>query len=106
MKLAHLLVGGLALASGTVFAQVIPAVSVGTPYERVRAELVRTGWKPVRQTESCGMVCEGHRRAGWPETLDCADTGLAPCVFVFRHGSGKALEVVTRGEAPRFNGFR
>lgn len=106
MKLVHLVVVGLALASGALSAQVIPVVSPGTPYERVRAELLKAGWKPVRQTESCGIVCQGHRRAGWPETWNCADTGVAPCVFVFRNASGKALEVVTRGEAPHFNGFR
>jgi len=38
--------------------------------------------------------------------MSCADTGVAPCVFVFRNASGKLLEVVTRGESPRFNGFR
>lgn len=97
---------GLTLLVGPLFAQVIPVVGVGTPYHQVRAELKRSGWTPVRQREACGPVCEGHRQAGWFETQACADTGVAPCLFVFRNASGKILEVVTRGESPRFNGFR
>lgn len=96
----------LGLFSGAVGAQVIPVVGVGTPYQQVRAELLRNGWTPVRQRETCGLVCDEHRKAGWFETQTCADTGVAPCIFVFRNASGKILEVVTRGEAPRFNGFR
>jgi hypothetical protein len=95
-----------ALWSVAAQAQVIPNMAGQTPYPQVRQALIEQGWTPVRQTQACGSVCSEHRRAGWAEAQECADTGVAPCVFVFRHTSGKLLEVVTRGETPRFNAFR
>ena len=104
-------IGPVWVASAALFAlaaqaQVIPQMAGQTPYSKVRQTLIAQGWTPVRQTQACGPVCSEHRRAGWTEAQQCADTGLAPCIFVFRNASGKLLEVVTSGESPQFNAYR
>lgn len=100
----------LLLLSGFAFtsqAQVIPQVALGTPYKNVRAALLKEGWKPVRQTPEPHDAMGAELRAkGWHEVEVCAGTGYAPCVFVWQNQQGKRLEVVTRGEDPKFNGFR
>ena len=101
---AALLLTGFAFTSQ---AQVIPQVTLGTPYKNVRTALLKEGWKPVRQNaDPNDFMGAEHRAKGWNEVEICAGTGYAPCVFVWQNQQGKRLEVVTRGEDPKFNGFR
>ena len=91
----------------TLQAQVIPQVSLGTPYKKVRAALLKEGWTPVRQNgDPNDYLGNEHRKKGWSEVELCAPTGAAPCVFVWQNQQGKRLEVVTVYEDPKFNGFR
>ena len=91
----------------TSLAQVIPQVTVGTPYKKVRAALLKEGWTPVRQPgDPNDYLGNEHRKKGWTEVEMCAPTGAAPCVFVWQNQQGKRLEVVTVYEDPKFNGFR
>lgn len=91
----------------TLQAQVIPQVSLGTPYKKVRVALLKEGWTPVRQNvEPNDYLGNEHRKKGWVEVELCAPTGMAPCVFVWQNQQGKRLEVVTVYEDPKFNGFR
>jgi len=88
-------------------AQVIPQIKIGTPYAKVRTILIKEGWKPTQQPqESIGFMAQALQEKGWLETNDCAGTGLAPCLFIWKNHKGRELEVVTTGEEPKFNGFR
>ena len=51
-------------------------------------------------------MAQALQEKGWLETNDCAGTGLAPCLFIWKNHKGRELEVVTTGEEPKFNGFR
>jgi hypothetical protein len=46
------------------------------------------------------------KERGWFETKNCAGTGRAPCLFIWKNLQGRELEVVTTGEEPKFNAFR
>jgi hypothetical protein len=77
----------------------------GSLYSEVRRTLVEAGWTPVEQRDDCGIRCTSMRREGYPETEDCADTGLAPCRFIFASPSGKPLVIATLGEDVRLSGW-
>jgi hypothetical protein len=47
-----------------------------------------------------------HKSSGWIEVKQCAGSGLAPCIFVWKNKQGKQIEVLTVGENPSFNAFR
>jgi len=88
-------------------AQVIPRISPDTPYQQVRAALIKEGWRPVRQQqEEFDSMANEHKQLGWTEVKSCAGSGLAPCIFIWQNKQGKRLEVVTVGESPKFNAFR
>ncbi len=88
-------------------AQVIPQIKIGTPYDKVRAILIKEGWKPTQQSqESFDFMAQELKERGWFETKFCAGTGRAPCIFIWKNLQGRELEVVTTGEEPKFNAFR
>jgi hypothetical protein len=102
--ISAVLLASFALASHS---QVIPQIAIGTPYKKVRTALIKEGWTPVRQNAEPYDTLGGElRKKGWIEVKICAGTGVAPCVFVWQNEQGKQLEVVTKYENPRFNGFR
>lgn len=94
------------LITTNLFAQALPIIQLNTPYGNVRAQLIKSGWTPVKQRETCGGWCNNQRNKGFYETLQCADTGTAPCNFVFANGQGKEIIVITDFENLLFNGFR
>ena len=104
MKKAALFIG--LLITTQVFAQALPIIKPNTPYGNVRVQLIKSGWTPVKQNEPCGSWCNMQRSNGYYETENCADTGFAPCIFVYKNTAGKHIEVLTKGEDLRFNGFR
>jgi hypothetical protein len=70
-------------------------------YTRVRAELISTGYMPVRFSHASNRnQCSGREWCAiYPETEHCSGTGIALCQFVFFHrGSKRYLSVVTYGE--------
>ena len=88
-------------------AQVIPQIKIGTPYDKVRTILIKEGWNPTQQSqESFDFMAQELKERGWFETKNCAGTGRAPCLFIWKNLQGRELEVVTTGEEPKFNAFR
>jgi len=80
-----------------VAASTAPKFRKGTPYAAARAELLKSGWSPVKaRTPDCEPgredVC-----AAYPETQSCAGTGNGLCAFDFRSPSGSLIEIVTHG---------
>lgn len=104
IKKAVLFIG--LLITTQVFAQALPIIKPNTPYVNVRVQLIKSGWTPVKQNEPCGGWCNIQRSNGYYETENCADAGFAPCIFVYKNTAGKQIEVLTKGEDLRFNGFR
>lgn len=92
---------------GTCFAFQHPAsakdlpgnLEEGMQYPQARVALINGGWKPVHFPEG---HCVGRSDvcAAYPETDDCAGTGLGQCRFVFSDGKGSSLIVITAGEDP------
>lgn len=88
-----------------VHAQNIPQVKKGASYASVRQALIKEGWKPAPQSEEVfGFATEVRKK--YKEVQDCAGTGIAPCIFIFKNASGKILEVGTVGENLSFSSFR
>ena len=87
-----------AVLAPTAIADSIPAISNGVEYPAFRKMLIGSGWIPNKQTNECGFNCQGKRRDGLIETQDCADAGIAPCVFVFKNEESEILKVYTVGE--------
>ena len=87
-------------------ASLIPKISLGTPYGKVRDILMKNNWKPVTQNEECSPICQRYRVRGWNEANECAGTGEAPCIFTFKNKEGRLLEIVTIGEEPEYSGYR
>jgi hypothetical protein len=75
------------------------------PYAIVRAELLRSGYRPVRfrhAEDSSGCVGDG-RCVQYPEAVYCSGTGLAFCQFAFfRSRDRKYIVVTTAGEERLF----
>jgi hypothetical protein len=86
------------LSAFNIFAQTIPPITKNVEYPAYRKKLIGSGWTPVKQTKECGFFCQGQRDGGLPETQDCADAGLAPCIFIYKNNDGKILKVHTAGE--------
>jgi hypothetical protein len=62
----------------------------------VRDSLLKQGWQPVHAPEA-GFVCEkGDHRCG-PETIACAGTGAASCLFRWKRKK-TVIEIGTVGE--------
>lgn len=100
------LVAGIFLASISlsVHAQTPPSIKEGTDYGKARQTLIDSGWDPVHQTESTGFFGESVRRK-YRELKDCAGSGQAPCLFVFRYRDGSLWNVRTVGEEPKYAGI-
>lgn len=78
----------------------------GKTYAEVRLALLEAGWVPTEQRDDCGFVCTSLRSEGYPETEDCADTGTAPCRFIFASPLGKPVVIYTNGENLGFSGWQ
>jgi len=81
-------------------AQSIPKIANNVEYPEFRKKLIGSGWSPAiqKQSQDCGIICQEKRRSGFIETQVCADTGLAPCIFIFKNSEGKILKIQTVGE--------
>ncbi|MFO1125713.1 MAG: hypothetical protein U1E25_10775 [Methylocystis sp.] len=81
----------------SAFAQV-PSFPKDEPYAKARKHLLKMGWKPVHEPEA-GFVCQKDdpRCKGRPETVNCAGTGLANCIFRWKR-KDVVIDVLTVGE--------
>ncbi len=99
MRLFALVFALLCALMGAASAKsMLDAPSSGS-YAAARETLLKQGWKPVHQPDK-GFVCQkgDERCEGRPETVDCAGTGLANCIFRWKR-KGVVIDVLTAGEA-------
>lgn len=86
-------------ATGAVAASAtdVPQFTKDTPYTKVRAGLLKAGWKPakLRTTAFCGV--DASQCPPFPEVLDCAGAGDAACQYSWQK-AGKYLVVYGTGE--------
>ena len=71
------------------------------PYDIVRAQLVRSGYRPADlKHDPSDLLCQsGGFCKRYPEVMDCANSSGSPCTFAFvRQSSNSYLVVVTKGE--------
>lgn len=74
-------------------------------YNLARGMLIDAGYLPAMplfaQGDQSIIRSEYRDIYGYAESIDCAGTGAAPCVFGFTDGQGRALlRVFTAGESP------
>ena len=81
-------------------------------YHEGRKALIANGWQPVQtvrwqeKNEKLFGQASDFWEKGYVEVEDCAGTGLAPCIFLFRDVYGNHLRVTTAGEEiPEEKGF-
>lgn len=89
---------GLIFFSQASYSQTVPKIASGIEYPSYRKILLKEGWTPVKQKNECGFFCQDQRKSGMIETQNCADTGVAPCIFIFSSKDGRTLKVNTIGE--------
>jgi hypothetical protein len=78
-----------------------PNLREGMPFAEARQNLFGSGWQGVRKDPApghSGVVGHVFYDLGFTEVIDCAGTGEAPCIFLYRNGEGRELELHTRGE--------
>jgi hypothetical protein len=85
----------------------VNGVRPGMPYAEARARLLEFGYEgaaspPARCPAGREALCRRNPR----ELEDCAGTGRAPCLFVFRYPRGRTIEVVTEGDRPVVRAIR
>ena len=79
----------------------LPKLRQSMKFDKARAMLLDAGWQGLRRYPSpdkSGMVGYVFYDLGYSEVVDCAGTGVAPCIFVYKIANGKKLEVHTYGE--------
>ena len=76
----------------------VPSFPKDEPYAKARQALIKKGWKPVHAPEA-GFVCQkgDPRCKGRPETVSCAGTGNANCIFRWKR-KDVVIDVNTVGE--------
>jgi hypothetical protein len=95
---ATILLAGILVASSSM-AQA-PHFSKHEPYAKARVFLLKHGWKPVHAPDPNFECPKGDSRCqGRAETVTCAGTGLAPCVFRWKR-KAVVIDVLTAGELP------
>ncbi len=73
----------------------------GQTIHEARSILIKNGWNPVNQhsdeTPEEYSYLNTFIKAGVVEVVDCAGTGVAPCIFFYKKGE-KCITVYTSGE--------
>ena len=92
-----ILVSGLLVFS--VFAQTngLPRFRRGENYKSVRVKMLKAGWKPYHAPDADKCLAGDKRCEGRPEMKNCAGTGVAPCIFLWKR-KGKTVAILTVGE--------
>lgn len=94
-------------ASASQPGKTVVALQPDMDYKQARDVLKKAGWTPARgDHEQLGYVGKGHYEDGLIEVANCADTGLAQCIFIWVHDSkNEKLTVRTSGEAPQITSW-
>jgi cell division protein FtsB len=82
-------------------------VKKGMLYANARKIFMSEGWKPVNSNsqnndpdeDEAGNAQTRSVSKKFPEVMECAPTGLAPCTFEFSGSNNKTLYVYTTGES-------
>jgi hypothetical protein len=75
-----------------------PHFSKNEPYAKARVFLLKQGWKPVHAPNPGFECAKGDSRCeGRVETVDCAGTGTANCIFRWKRKT-VVIDVHTVGE--------
>jgi hypothetical protein len=83
-----------------------PHLSKDEPYAKARVFLLKHGWKPVHAPNPDFVCAKGDTRCeGRVETVDCAGTGAANCIFRWKR-KAVVIDVLTAGEPPIVTGVR
>jgi hypothetical protein len=99
---AATLVGFALLNTGEILAGAkLSKLRQGMPFAKARELLLDGGWQGLRKypfPERAGQVGYVFYELGYMEVVDCAGTGVAPCIFMYKDAKGRQLEVRTYGE--------
>jgi len=74
---------------------------VSKPYEIVRKELMRRGFRPLmlKHDQQTDLYCYEGFCSRYPEVMNCPGTGLNPCQFAYIFSASKRYFIVdTHGE--------
>lgn len=78
----------------------LPNFKAGKPYQEVKAELIKQGWQPVKNTKigNSSLYAQEVYQQGMEEVVDCVSMELDGCWFKYRKGT-EVVEVrtITRG---------
>lgn len=91
----------------TAFAQNtgLPKLKKGEGYEKVRAKMLKAGWKPFKAKDADICLKGDSRCEGRPEMQSCSGTGLGFCRFVWKR-KAKTVVIFTVGEeGGSYHGF-
>ena len=74
----------------------LPNFTAGQPYQQVKAELIKQGWQPVKNTKigNSSLYAQEVYQQGLEEVVDCVSMELDGCWFKYRKGK-QLLEVKT-----------
>lgn len=74
----------------------LPKFTAGQPYQEVKAELIKQGWQPVKNTKigNSSLYAQEVYQQGLEEVVDCVSMELDGCWFKYRNGE-QILEVKT-----------
>jgi hypothetical protein len=81
----------------------LPTFTAGQPYQEVKAELIKQGWQPVKNTKigNSSLYAQEVYQQGLEVVIDCVSMELDGCWFKFRKGK-QQLEVKTITKQIRF----
>jgi hypothetical protein len=74
----------------------LPNFTAGQPYQEVKAELIKQGWQPVKNTKigNSSLYAQEVYQQGLEEVVDCVSMELDGCWFNYNKGK-QVLEVKT-----------
>jgi hypothetical protein len=85
----------------------LPNFKAGQPYQEVKAELIKQGWKPVKNTKisNSSLYAQEVYQQGMEEVVDCVSMELDACWFRYKK-SKERLEVKTITGALKFDSLK
>lgn len=66
----------------------LPNFTAGQPYQEVKAELIKQGWQPVKNTKigDSSLYAQEVYQQGMEEVVDCVSMELDGCWFKYKKG--------------------
>jgi hypothetical protein len=102
----QILLAALLSLSFAVHAE-LPNFAAGQPYQEVKAELIKQGWQPVKNTKigNSSLYAQEVYQQGLEEVVDCVSMELDGCWFKFKKGKQR-LDVKTITKELKFEAIR